>query len=470
MSSPSVPSENQHAQCVRQVLPFPFVTLVPHNILNAFNSIWRLAREDQPDGGKYFKYASEDDIVFVVRTFLTDILLALELSLDFNAEVAIKQIRPDLCVLLMGMYLVGVVEVKKPGRNVLLEPTVLGELLDQMLLVEGFYGMGPVIGILTTAEEWTVSWFPVDTDTLGCGIDKRHEASFLTPLKPTVATRDYSPPGGTPSQKSGEIHTLEDIEDIPVDNGDDDNSELSQQMERLLCTTDVLNIHSDPNRVIQLLRNAFQLMAISHAHHRANLSRCLLKFHKGSSAVTFHPMSHETLYPMVDFDKFPSKNVKTLVALEDLGRGSTGKAWLCVTVTKPRSAVCVLKFDNKHENSEILMKEREMWNLLYPELSDMIKLERWSGADALVMPHFTTVLENERVDYADKIVEVLTAKFQDNRKVHNDVRWRNIGKYRGKCGEVVLVIYDLHGVVDYDDSAHNDWIEKSMQSLYADVL
>ena len=94
----------------------------------------------------------------------------------------------------MGMYLVGVVEVKKPGRNVLLEPTVLGELLDQMLLVEGFYGMGPVIGILTTAEEWTVSWFPVDTDTLGCGIDKRHEASFLTPLKPTVATRRHSVP------------------------------------------------------------------------------------------------------------------------------------------------------------------------------------------------------------------------------------------------------------------------------------
>ena len=470
MSSPSVPSENQHAQCIRQVLPFPFVTSVPENILDGTNTSWKSARDDQTEGAKYVQYATEADIVFMVRTFLTDILFAMKLRLDFNAEISIKQIRPDLCVLLNGMYLVGVVEVKKPGRNVLLEPTVLGELLDQMLLVEGFYGMGPVIGILTTAEEWTVSWFPVDTDTLGCGIDERHEASFLTPLKPTVATRDYSPPGGTPSQKSGKIHTLEDIEDIPVDNGDDDNSELSQQMERLLCTTDVLNIHSDPNRVIQLLCNAFQLMASSHAHHRANLSRCLLKFHKGSSAVTFHPMSHEVLYPMVDFDKFPSKNVKTLVALEDLGRGSTGKAWLCVTVTKPRSAVCVLKFDNKHENSEILTKEKEMWNFLYPELSGMIKLERWSGADALVMPHFTTVLENERRGYADKIFEVLTAKFQDKRKVHNDVRWRNIGKYRSKCGEVVLVIYDLHGVVDYDDSAHNDWIEKSMQSLYAGVL
>ena len=203
MSPPSVPSENEHAKCDRQVEAFPCVTSVAENILNASNSIWRFAREDQPDGDKYFFYASEDDIVFVVRTFLMDILLALKLRLDFSAEVAIKQIRPDLCVLLMDMYLVGVVEVKKPGCNVLDQPTVLGELLDQMLLVEGFYGIGPVIGILTTADEWMMSWFPVDTKTLGGDIDDRLEASCSTPLKPTSATMDYSPPGGTPSQKCG---------------------------------------------------------------------------------------------------------------------------------------------------------------------------------------------------------------------------------------------------------------------------
>ena len=194
MSSPSVPSENQHAQCARQVRPFPFVTSVPEYILNADNYIWRSAREDQTDGGKCYKYASEEDIVFVVRNLLTDILVALDLCLDFNAEVAIKQIRPNLYVLLMGMYLFGVVEVKKPGHNVLLEPTVLGELLDQMLLVEGFYGMGPVIGILTTAEEWMVSWFPVDTITLACGIDKQLEASLLTHLKILQSTIRHTVP------------------------------------------------------------------------------------------------------------------------------------------------------------------------------------------------------------------------------------------------------------------------------------
>jgi hypothetical protein len=47
-----------------------------------------------------------------------------------------------------------------------------------------------------------------------------------------------------------------------------------------------------------------------------------------------------------------------------------------------------------------------MWNLLYPDFSTMVKLEHWSGADALVMPHFSTVLESEREQYKDEILQV----------------------------------------------------------------
>lgn len=149
LSPPSVPPEKEHASCQRIVSDLPFSTAESVNISGATNTVWRKART-RADGSRYLLYSSEDDIVYFVRRFMEDILLALGLSLDFNSEVTIKQIRPDLCVLLLDMYLVGVVEVKKPGGDILLEPTVLGESLDQMLLVEGFYGMGPVIGILTT--------------------------------------------------------------------------------------------------------------------------------------------------------------------------------------------------------------------------------------------------------------------------------------------------------------------------------
>ncbi len=473
VSPASVPPENEHASCDRIVRDLPFGAAESVNISGAVNTVWRTAHT-RSDGTRYLHYSSEAHIVYFVTRFMEDILLALGLPLEFNPEVTIKQIRPDLCVLLLRMYLVGVVEVKKPGRDVLREPTVLGELLDQMLLVEGFYGMGPVIGILTTGDEWVISWFPADQQVLE-RCESKAEASFSTPVKPT--TRDgpesqakgHSPPGGTPSQRAGSVHTIENVADIPSSISDEDNSEINQQMERELCTTDVVSIRTEPNRVLQLLCRAFQLMAMSHTHHSGRLSRCLLKFHKDISAVTFHPVSYEDIQPLVDFNKFPSKNVKNLVALEDLGRGSTGKAWLCVTVTKPRSAACVLKFDNKESKSVKLMHERDMWLLMYPEFSSMIKLEHWSGADALVMPHFSTVLEHERDQYRDELVNVLTSKFMENGKVHRDVCWRNIGKYRSRSGSVMLVVFDLYDVVDYNVDAHGDWIESAVKSLYNNV-
>lgn len=465
-----MPTEKEHTSCQRKVMDLPFSTAGHVDISNAINTIWRETCIRGVDGVKVLLYSSEADIVHFVRDFLRDILFALKLPLSFNAEVTIKQIRPDLCVLFLGMYLVGVVEVKKPGRNVLLEPTVLGELLDQMLLVEGFYGMGPVIGILTTAEEWVVSWFPVDSEVLEHSGINPLEAAFSTPSKPSTSSAEaseakrHSPPGGTPSQISGSVHAIENVEDDPLSVGDD-NNELDTEMERMLCTTDVVNIHTDPNHVLQLLCSAFQLMSMSRTHYRGNLSSCLLKFHKGISAVTFHPAAYKDIQPLVDFDKYPAKNVKNLVALEDLGRGSTGKAWLCVTVTKPRSAACVLKFDNKEAKSAKLMHEKDMWALLYPEFSTMIKLEQWSGADALVMPHFSTVLEDEREQYKKQLENVLTCKFMKNGKVHKDVRWRNIGKYRSQSGSVELVVFDLYDVVDYNVDVHGDWIDAAVKSL-----
>jgi hypothetical protein len=103
-----------------------------------------------------------------------------------------------------------------------------------------------------------------------------------------------------------------------------------------------------------------------------------------------------------------------------------------------------------------------MWHLLYPEFSTMVKLEHLSGAYALVMP----VLESERAQYKDEILQVLTTHFMEKGKVHRDVRWSNIGKYRSRTGAVALIVYDLHDVVDYDVEVHHGWIEKAMQSLF----
>jgi len=86
--------------------------------------------------------------VHVVRTYIDAVIRALGLPLEIQAEVGIKSIRPDIMVICVGLWLVGVVEVKKHGRtaefvNALEHRRVLGELFDQLLLVEGFYCCGP---------------------------------------------------------------------------------------------------------------------------------------------------------------------------------------------------------------------------------------------------------------------------------------------------------------------------------------
>ena len=46
---------------------------------------------------------------------------------------------------------------------------------------------------------------------------------------------------------------------------------VTQEMNRLLCTTRVMNIYAEPICVLQHLCGAFQLMSKAHLHHTANL-------------------------------------------------------------------------------------------------------------------------------------------------------------------------------------------------------
>ena len=89
--------------------------------------------------------------------------------------------------------------------------------------------------------------------------------------------------------------------------------------------------------------------------------------------------------------------------------------------------MCVLKYDNKGAHVMYLQREKEIWRLLYPEFEQIIKVEMWSGASALVMPHFSTVPTEEREMYRNAIQEVLLS-IMEKKKVRKDVRWRNIGK------------------------------------------
>ena len=117
-SPPSVPSEKEHASCDRIEMDLPFFPSVTEEVLHASNRIWIDTDVRDADGARFLWYSLEADIIDIVRSFMKDVLRALKSRLNFSAEPTIKQIRPDLCLLLMYVFLVvGVTEAKKPGNN-----------------------------------------------------------------------------------------------------------------------------------------------------------------------------------------------------------------------------------------------------------------------------------------------------------------------------------------------------------------
>mmetsp|Transcript_24421 Transcript_24421/g.35886 ORF Transcript_24421/g.35886 Transcript_24421/m.35886 type:complete len:594 (+) Transcript_24421:43-1824(+) len=464
-SFPYIPKPAEHLPCDRVIKSMWLLDIGEH--------ITEYRRNRVLNGEPLLCYRNESDIVFYVRVFLLDIIAAMKLNVYVRTRISVTQIRPDICVLSVAKHLIGVVEVKKPGENILLQPTVMGDLFDEMLLVEGFYRMGPVCGILTSAEEWMVAWFPGDSTCFTDGKWLYSSETFSTPriTSPDSGkkTDDASPPGGTPSQLKGLDHAINPFQDDDfglADITDNDDMDLVEEVERKLHTTRVYNIHSESEVTLQVVCTALSAMASAYLHHRPGLSQCLFKFHKDITSITWHPTSYEAVLNRVNFNRFPPHCTRCLIALEDLGRGSTCKSWLAVTTSAKHSAVCVLKFEYEADAmSMILRTELKNWKLLYPEFASMTAVEVWSGSEALKMPYFGSIPETEREKFREPIRRLLSTKF-GKKYVHPNVRWRSIGKYTNNDGERVPVLYDLHNVREYNEERDFDWIDAAILKLY----
>ena len=464
----SIPQECEHKICERSLQSDFFLYEVPETVRLYPSRIWA----EVNSGGMELKYATEADIVGFVKIFLRDIIVAMELNFTLVNDLSIKNIAPDICVVTDGHRLVGVIEVKKRCQDILIQPTVLGELFDQMLLLEGFYCSGPVIGILTTLEEWVFAWFAADHSHFTTVSDESQagKSSFLTPAKAEgIPHYRYSPPGNTPSQRSGKIHTLE------VAESEDEREEYLQSYDdRILHTTEVLNSQVEFHNVLRHLFTAFKRMNEVRLNHTVGVPRCLFRLHKGEEGITWHPISRIP----IDVENLSAinvcsrNNVKHLVAVEDLGRGGSGKVWLTCTVSSRKPTICVLKFHNKN-STPILNQEKCSWDTVYPEFQSITSVDTWSGSTALKMPHFCSISSDEdRAFFKQRIEDMMRDRFHSHGLVHRDVRWRNIGVYErkkeGKNGgtERVPVLYDLESVRSFVETEDSGWIEKAMAQLY----
>ena len=455
------PPEKSHAQSLRVVHDEKFYRLeVPSEVRNYGSRVWGDTKVNKLSTGPTFTYRSEEDVVKLVDLYLSDIIMAAKLQLQLSGEVGIKHIRPDLIAIYEGKYLVGVVEVKKPGENILTQPTVLGELLDQMLLVEGFYRLGPVVGILTSGTEWMVAWLPDDAEAfLSPQSVTKGPADFNTPMKSTASgPASDSPPGTTPSQQKPQSHAVGEDESTSIFIAESDAPDDGSK--RTVHTTKVVSSETDRDGVLSLLYTAVVRMTQIRIGYRRGKCSIVFKVLKDQTAMRWCCIDPEEFVKGVDFDKFPRSDTKSLLMLEDLGRGASGKVWLSATKT----AVCVLKYSNR-DDKEALDTEANHWGSIYPQFEKCTAVEIWSGTFALRMAHFSTIAEERRSDFANAIEELLRKSFQEKGYIHSDVRWRNLGIHKTD-GIEVPVLYDLDAVEKYDEAEHGDWVKKAMSKLF----
>ena len=335
-SSGSIPAEVDHANCERLVRTDFYLHEVPQTVKQHPSRIW-----GEGEGEGEIKYATESDLVSFVRIFLRDIISAMGLGLDLISDLSIKHVAPDICVVANGERLVGVIEVKKKcgTNNILIQPTVLGELLDQMLLVEGFYRSGPVIGILTTFEEWMFAWFVADDKHFTC------ETNSGTAAEEETDSAQDSPPGDTPSRLSAEYHFIgEEVEDEDEDEEEEEGlaGELQLYGDRTLTTTQVFNSKEDFEVLLEHVYTAFRRMSEVRIHHKLGVPRCLFQLRSDRVGITWHAIDRIPidLMNLSSINSSPRDSVKHLLAVEDLGRGSSGKVWLTCTVSN-KPSICV---------------------------------------------------------------------------------------------------------------------------------
>eukprot|EP01036_Dinobryon_divergens_P027628 gene27628-36433_t len=472
-----IPSVEEHGPCAKEVKCFHIIPDEFEMIQFSQNIAWALTSNDN-----MMSYASVNDIAVMIRLYLHSFVSPMKLPLRIASEMAITYIRSDLFVLTHNSILVGVVVVKKPGDGVLNKPTVTGELFDQMKFIQLFYGTGPVLGILTTGEQFVVCWFPEDDEVFSA--PPKEELYVESPSNNAKGKekKSFSPAADTPSQKRGpsNISTVDEETTKPKKGKSRAAKSAAKAVEtvaldRKLSCTKTIDAASEKIYLGQVIATCLTRMSHARSQYYSFPQRHLFRFHRGPlQKFTWMAASCDSstaILEKIRFDKFPNAGVKNLLAVEDMGRWSNGKVWL--TTTETFKSVCVLKFDNENNRCNLDF-EAELWIKLYDSaISSMVKVDQWSGAFALMMPYFATIQEIDRELYRLQITKLLE-RIHNLGYYHDDVYWRNMGCYRDDAGVDVPILLDLIHVKKFalksPSSNSKEWIQKGLRNLFPSSL
>jgi len=416
-------SSSAHYDKERQGATFTesvFLPVTPLPLKKTPSTLWLEANENSDA----MNWGSEKSIQTLVVMALKDVLratglAALSLQEDLTMfAVNSKQEKSDIYLVKQKTKTVGVIEVKKPTKGILDKPQVNSQIYDYMMALRSFSGLQHVFGIVTTYEQWRICWL---TDT--------ESAAKSTILPPPIPREFQLWPflPGTPTWLATSELPVQRTVESPV------------QSARTFCATKPYP-YNDPT-LVHLLASVFRKMERSPVRIPSSFSDLLI----GTGLMAKEDMfvwAKKSISEVV-FGVELEKKDKEFWLLADLHGGADGNVWLAST---KEGKGCVIKFSTRigAEATRSCMQEALIWTEVWGRKAFAMKL---GGYDAVAMPYVTPCVGTGGEFTPTPAVVLATkeaiAKFAENGKRHDDLKWSHVGKYFTPSGIEKVVLFDL---------------------------
>jgi hypothetical protein len=374
-------------------------------------------------------WGSESDIQGFVKTVLGDAIVAAGLKHKLRCfnELSVFSIRPDIWIVVNECGVpVGVCEVKAPGRSVMKNDIVHGQIFDYMLQLRSFHGLTHVFGIVSTYKQWRIYWLN-DENCINA-----------------AASAILQPPAGAISASVKERKENEEKStklDFDPSNRVVWGSKIYEwsdsDLPRALCSV-LLKMYSSPYCEVKLLDLNRPYIVIDGSQWSWST------FRFGNSPDTF-----------LNYSKMPTKQSSKFILLRDLRAGADGRVWMACTEA---GLVGVLKFPKHNDLAEADL-EATVWREVWGQAG--ARAVSLANHAALLMPYVEPVpldangqpIELSQIETS---VRAAVQRMAEAGYCHKDLHWRHVGKFpkpSNSDDQFEIVLFDLGRVEKMESAA-----------------
>ena len=422
------------------------------------------------------KYQSEADISMYTSLALDDAIkmvsLIKNIHLDSRHEQSIFSHRPDHVVVydVMSNLPVIAVEVKKPAHGGILTQNTAGQVFDYAVSMQAFGHKAPFV-VLTSVQETHVTWLHESLPRALAEGSGRVEAVSMSELSPSskrpAQAVDHvdetpSPPYLINENSSPQAQTL-------IKPSGSQQLMFKADAERKFCRSSSVYNSS------QLARVLYSVILCGLQGLDKSIAKTITRFTQPSACDTRRclELSKDSYgWGTISSNqnnciqsKKPSNKKYYVVGV--IGSGSTSKVFHAVDLDCKEYAIkmYVKRFDgNKYLKKKDFEKKARLsvttevknFELIYPKLN--VVHEELNKHHCIVMPFFDPVPKDERMSRIEDIQNVLGVFALKNLKYKDeDVRWRHVGLYEGKC-----ILYDL---AELEASTSNSFVTQHVEDF-----